>query len=314
MIPATKFASTWRAAKPITAAAIAPEASRPRARFEIPVEARERDRDPDQDDHGVQQPAHEAQARGALAREAGLVGDLAGDLAAERAVEARSRSANATRIETPALIQVPVSTANMARQPRAILLDALGTLIGFEPPAPHLQAELHRRGYAVTPDAARRRSARRSPTTARTWTKDATPSRCTTCACAARSAMEPALPGIPRAAILDALLASLRFFAYPDSAPTLLALRERRASGSSWSPTGTGRCTSGWPRPASRRCSTARSRPPRSARPSRTARSSRAALRARRRHARADVARGRHARRGRRGRPRRGDHARLHRA
>lgn len=41
--------------------------------------------------------------------------------------------------------------------------------------------------------------------------------------CAA--AMEPTLPGVPRAVILDALLASLRFFAYPDSAPALLGLR-----------------------------------------------------------------------------------------
>lgn len=39
-------------------------------------------------------------------------------------------------------------------------------------------------------------------------------------------AMEPALPAVPRAVILDALLAALRFFAYPDSAPTLRALRE----------------------------------------------------------------------------------------
>ena len=41
--------------------------------------------------------------------------------------------------------------------------------------------------------------------------------------CAA--AMEPALPGIPRDAILDALLAALRFFAYEDSVPALTALR-----------------------------------------------------------------------------------------
>lgn len=39
-------------------------------------------------------------------------------------------------------------------------------------------------------------------------------------------AMEPVLPGVPRAVILDALLASLRFFAYPDSAPALVGLRE----------------------------------------------------------------------------------------
>ena len=35
------------------------------------------------------------------------------------------------------------------------------------------------------------------------------------------------LEGVPRETALDALLAALRFFAYPDSAPTLRALRER---------------------------------------------------------------------------------------
>ena len=42
--------------------------------------------------------------------------------------------------------------------------------------------------------------------------------------CAA--AMAPELPGVPAAAILAALLEALRFFAYPDAAPALAALRE----------------------------------------------------------------------------------------
>lgn len=125
------------------------------------------------------------------------------------------------------MIQVLVSTANMAEQPKAILLDALGTLIGFEPPAPHLHAELHARGYPVTSEAALA-AIRAEIGFYRAHLdegRDAASLATVRERCAA--AMEPALPGIPRAAILDALLASLRFFAYSDSAPALLALRAR---------------------------------------------------------------------------------------
>ena len=45
----------------------------------------------------------------------------------------------------------------MAAQPRAILFDALGTLLSFEPPAPHLRAALRERaGVDVGADAAER--------------------------------------------------------------------------------------------------------------------------------------------------------------
>jgi putative hydrolase of the HAD superfamily len=39
--------------------------------------------------------------------------------------------------------------------------------------------------------------------------------------------MAPELPGIDPAVLYDALMDALRFFAYPDSAPVLAALRER---------------------------------------------------------------------------------------
>ena len=100
------------------------------------------------------------------------------------------------------------STANMVK---AILLDALGTLIGFENPSPHLQSELQRARPSGLARAGRaRRSAPRSPITGRTWTRAATPRRCMTCACAARRRW--ALDGVPtetrarRAARLPALL------------------------------------------------------------------------------------------------------------
>src|SRR5436853_5897115 len=67
-----------------------------------------------------------------------------------RARNARSISVattSATTIDAAALTHgpVPVSATSMAAQPRAILLDALGTLISFEPPAPHLRAALRAR-------------------------------------------------------------------------------------------------------------------------------------------------------------------------
>src|SRR3954453_23481782 len=69
-------------------------------------------------------------------------------------------SRNATKIDTPALTQVPtsmpVSAPSMAAQTRTILFDALGTLIGFEPPAPHLRVELRTRGHEVSERAAER--------------------------------------------------------------------------------------------------------------------------------------------------------------
>ena len=106
------------------------------------------------------------------------------------------------------------------------MLDALGTLLSFEPPAPHLRAELRARGYEVD-DAAAREAMRAEIAYYRAHfdegrdraSVDALRMRCA-------AAMEPALPGVPRTTILDALLAALRFFAYPDSAPTLMTLRE----------------------------------------------------------------------------------------
>src|SRR4051794_366042 len=66
---------------------------------------------------------------------------------AARPRKARSISVaavNAIRNESAAVIQVPASASAMAQEstPRAILLDALGTLLTFEPPAPHLRAAL----------------------------------------------------------------------------------------------------------------------------------------------------------------------------
>jgi putative hydrolase of the HAD superfamily len=120
-----------------------------------------------------------------------------------------------------------------ARPPRAILLDAMGTLLTFAPPAPLLRAELRERlGVEVDAEAAadairaeircyrahlhegadaaglaelRRRSAE-----------------------AMRPALGDAAAGVGSEELTAALLASLRFEAYPDAAP---ALRRLRAAG-----------------------------------------------------------------------------------
>jgi putative hydrolase of the HAD superfamily len=107
---------------------------------------------------------------------------------------------------------------------RAILLDALGTLIGFEPPAPHLQAQLRLRGYAVTLDAASQ--AMRNEIVYYRGHLDEGRDAESLADLRWRCAEAMRLPGVPVETALDALLASLRFFAYPDSAPALIALRE----------------------------------------------------------------------------------------
>ena len=114
----------------------------------------------------------------------------------------------------------------MAAQTRAILLDALGTLIGFEPPAPHLQARVARARATKSRSTRRERAIRAEIAYYRAHLdegRDAASLADLRERCAA--AMEPALPGIPRETILDALLAALRFFAYPDARPALIALR-----------------------------------------------------------------------------------------
>ena len=223
------------------------------------------------------QPAHEAQPGRALARDP----DPLGGRRAPRARGTRGRPARRARSRpgspTPALIQVPTSTALHRRaQPRAILLrrPRHAALVRAARAAPARGAAPARRG---TTSAPRRREAAIRAEIAYYRAhldegRDPESLRDLRARCAA--AMAPALPGIARrraarrAAGVAALLRLPRRRAGADGAA------RRRHPRSSSSPTGTGRCTSGSPRPGSRRSSTARSPPPRSARPSPTARSS----------------------------------------
>jgi putative hydrolase of the HAD superfamily len=119
-------------------------------------------------------------------------------------------------------------------RPRALLLDALGTLLALEPPAPRLRAELAERfgvsvsleqaASAVAAEIAYYRSRLhegRDAGTLGALRRD--------CAETLRSALPagPELARVPTASLVQALLGSLRFSAYPDAAPALLAARAR---------------------------------------------------------------------------------------
>jgi putative hydrolase of the HAD superfamily len=108
----------------------------------------------------------------------------------------------------------------------AVLLDALGTLISFEPPAPRLRLALRERLGADVSEAAAEAAMRAEIAYYRAHLhegRDAESLAGLRARCAA--AMSPVLGfEVPVGALLDAL----RFFAYPDAAP---ALRDLRAAG-----------------------------------------------------------------------------------
>ena len=117
--------------------------------------------------------------------------------------------------------------------PAAILLDALGTLVALEPPAPRLKAELAARfGLEVSDDeAAGAIAAEIAYYRAHLDEgRDDTSVRELRCRCA--EILRAALPGAAAARLaldplVEALLASLRFTAFPDVRPALEAVRAR---------------------------------------------------------------------------------------
>ena len=105
------------------------------------------------------------------------------------------------------------------------MLDALGTLLRFEPPAPHLRAALRARGIEVS-EAAAEAAIRAEIAYYRAHLHEGRDAA-SLAGLRERSAeaMRPALGvGGP---LTDALLEALRFHAYPDAAPALRALRDR---------------------------------------------------------------------------------------
>jgi putative hydrolase of the HAD superfamily len=110
---------------------------------------------------------------------------------------------------------------------RAVLLDALGTLVHFEPPAPRLQAALHERLGLEVPLATAEAAMKAEIAYYRAHLHEGRdPESLAALRRAAAEAMRPVLG--TDADLTGALLAALRFRAYPDAAP---ALRELRAAG-----------------------------------------------------------------------------------
>jgi putative hydrolase of the HAD superfamily len=132
----------------------------------------------------------------------------------------------------------------MGASPTALLLDALGTLVTLDPPAPLLCSELHRRfGIEVSEEDAGGAIAREieyyrahldegadEPSLAALRAR---------CAEVLRAALPPSetLDALATADLTDALLASLRFSAFDDARGAILAARargQRVAVASNW--------------------------------------------------------------------------------
>ena len=188
----------------------------------------------DQQDHRVEQPAHEAQARRALAREPGPLRPPRARRAPRNARSTqRRRATNATRIDD-ARVDPGARASDVTSWPRRTW--------------PRSAILLRRPRHAARRSSRRRRTCARRCASARASTsarrraeaairaeiayyrahlhegRDAdVAARPARCAAPRRWARTARLAR--RAPSLDALLASLRFYAYPDAAPALSALR-----------------------------------------------------------------------------------------
>ena len=113
---------------------------------------------------------------------------------------------------------------------RAVLLDAMGTLLTFGDPVPRLRAGLRDRLGADVGEPAARAAIRAEIAHYRAHLhegRDAASLAALRAACAdaMRPALGPAVAAVPTPALVDVLLGALRFTAYPDSIPALRALR-----------------------------------------------------------------------------------------
>ena len=113
----------------------------------------------------------------------------------------------------------------MQQRIRAVLLDAMGTLLTFKPPAPLLRAELRRQGVDVSEEAAKAAIRDEIAYYRGHLHEGRDAASLADLRRRAAEAMRPAL-GVD-GDLTAALLASLRFHAFPDAAPALLELRSR---------------------------------------------------------------------------------------
>lgn len=111
----------------------------------------------------------------------------------------------------------------------AVLIDALGTLVELQPPAPRLRAILAEEGFDVTPELAaagfRAEIGYYLEHHLEGSDRDALDDLRDRCAGVLMDAL--ALPGLDRAVARRALLGALEFKAYPDALPALRDLRAR---------------------------------------------------------------------------------------
>ena len=112
---------------------------------------------------------------------------------------------------------------------KAVLLDAMGTLVALEPPAPLLARELRLRfGMEPTPEQARAAFAAEIGhyrANVQRGAGDGLPQLRRECARVLRAALPPAYHRLDLADVEGAMLASLRFRPFPDAVPALRALR-----------------------------------------------------------------------------------------
>jgi putative hydrolase of the HAD superfamily len=118
--------------------------------------------------------------------------------------------------------------------PKAILLDALGTLVELEPPAPRLRRELANRFAIAVTDAQAERAIEAEFAYYRAHLDEGRDARSLAdlrgrCAEALRTALPKTstVPHVANTALTEALLASLRFRAYPEVRGVLVAARAR---------------------------------------------------------------------------------------
>jgi putative hydrolase of the HAD superfamily len=112
---------------------------------------------------------------------------------------------------------------------RAVLLDALGTLVELQPPAPRLRRLLRQAGFEVTEEQAAAGFAAEIAYYLDHHLDGSDPERLERlrdrCAEEMRKALD--IPGLDHAAARRAMLGALEFIAYPDVLPVLGELRGR---------------------------------------------------------------------------------------
>lgn len=129
-----------------------------------------------------------------------------------------------------------VRRVNTGDSAKAILLDALGTLVELQPPAPHLRRELAERFGIHVSRAESERAIAAEIAFYRANLDSGTDSASLAalrarCAEVTRAALAPTLElgALSGPEMTQALLAAIRFDAYPDVRPALSAARERGA-------------------------------------------------------------------------------------